>query len=107
MDRRTGTRIPLDAPCLLTLVVDHTTAYPAMVTDISRGGLQVALPPDVADGALIVQAHALLRDISEPALALLEGAEGRIAWIAHRHCGLRLEIELPLNDDEIMRTLQF
>lgn len=103
MERRTSPRIPLDAPCLLTLVIEKTTAYPVMLTDISRGGMQLALPPDVADDAVSVNAEAALRDAPAPARDLLEGARGRVAWIARRYCGLRLDRELPATEQELAR----
>ena len=106
MERRTCPRIPLDVPCLLNLVIENAAVYPAMLTDISRGGLQLALPPEVIPTVLAMHASIALQDVSDPANELLEGATGRIAWVAHRHCGIRLDTELTLSDDNMMHIFR-
>ncbi len=106
MERRTSTRIPLDAPCLLTLIVEDTASYPAMLTDISRGGAQLALPPNITDGAVNVHARVRLSGVSGQISSWLEGASGHIVWVAHRHCGLRLDLDLPITDNDMARIFQ-
>lgn len=95
-DRRHSPRIPLDAPCLLTLLVNYEEEHAAMVVDVSRGGVQLALSsapglPSVTQGAPVT-----LKDLPEPLRGLLEGVHGKVAWVGARCCGVRLNKELPI-----------
>lgn len=100
-DRRNSPRIPLDAPCLLTLLVNYEEEYPAMAVDVSRGGVQLALSPtpglpEVAPGMPVT-----IKNAPAPLDALLEGVHGKIAWVGVRCCGIRLNKELPIDSADI------
>ena len=95
-DRRNSPRIPLDAPCLLTLFVSDKEEYPAMVVDVSRGGVQLALPPKSTVENLELGAQVMLKDVSAPLDGLLEKTEAELAWLGMSCCGVKLNKELPI-----------
>ncbi len=102
MERRIDLRIPLDAPCLLTFVVEGKKPYPAMLIDMNRRGLQLALSPDPAEGLPTVHARGIVTQAPASVAAYLEGATGEIVWIASRHCGIRLDEELRIAPEELV-----
>ena len=101
-DRRTAPRIPLDAPCLLTLTVDYEEETFAMVVDVSRGGIQLALPPGSKPVQLTIGQPVTLKDVSAPLDLLLEDAHGKIAWIGANCCGVKLNKELPIAQADVV-----
>ncbi len=101
MERRNSPRIPLDVPCLLTLVLEGK-ACPAMLIDISAGGVHLALSPGPGGDALRVHAKASLADVPGKIGPVLNNREGAVAWVAERHCGIRLDEALPFSVDELM-----
>ena len=94
-DRRQAPRIPLDAPCLLTLLVD-SVEYSVMAVDVSRGGVQLALPPNSALEAAAWGTPVTLKNVPAPLDKLLENTHGKIAWIGVCCCGVKLNEELPI-----------
>ena len=100
-DRRTSLRIPLDVPCLLTLVLDGERC-PAMLIDISAGGVHLALSPGPGGDKLLVHTTTVFKDVPGGLGSVLEGRTGLVAWVADRHCGIRLDDAISLSVDEIM-----
>ena len=107
MDRRDTQRIPLDMPCLLTLVIVGSGAYAAMAVDLSPGGVQVAFPPGSGEYAAILGQKVVLRDAPQPFTTLLDGATGKIAWVGMRSCGVRLDRQIPLAPGELASLVRF
>lgn len=101
MDRRIAPRIPLDAPCLLTLLVNYEEKHAAMAVDVSQGGVQLALSPNPALTELAPGMPVTLQDVPAPFDELLEGTHGKIAWVGTRCCGVRLNKELHVNPSDI------
>ena len=97
MERRQTPRIPLDAPCLLTLEANYTETLSAMAIDVSQGGVQLALSPGATDTPLEVGLPVTLRNVPEPLTHLLDGTHGKVAWIGVRCCGIKLNRPLPLD----------
>ena len=94
-DRRKSPRIPLDAPCLLTLTLNYEEKYQAMVVDVSPGGVQLALSPGFPHDTLETGIPVTLSEVPVPLGSILEGAHGKIAWVGVRCCGVRLNKDLP------------
>lgn len=101
MDRRIAPRIPLDTPCLLTLLVNYEEKHVAMVVDVSPGGVQLALSSTPALTELAPGMPATLQDVPFPFDDLLEGTHGKIAWVGIHCCGVRFNKELRANPLEI------
>lgn len=101
MDRRVATRVPLDTPCLLTLLVNYETELAAMAVDVSQGGVQLALSPCPNQVTLEIGTPITLKDVPDPLKHLLEGAHGKIAWLGLRCCGVKLNKELPIDPTDI------
>ena len=101
MERRDNQRIPLDMPCLLTLMVNGSGAYSAMAVDVSAGGVQIALSPGTSEDAVAVGGNVVLRDALPPFASMLDGATGTIAWVGRRCCGVRLDKSLELAPSEL------
>lgn len=105
-ERRKAPRIPLDAPCLLTLFLASGEKYPAMVVDVSSGGVQFALSPGLSTDAFAVGEAVVMAEVSAPLGGILENARGTVAWVGKRCCGVRLDAELPaylLSSVELVR----
>lgn len=102
IDRRDSPRIPLDAPCLLTMVVNYSGSVHAMALDVSQGGMQLALAPGTDEKSLTPGTPVTLRDISPPFDRLLDDAHGKIAWVGVRCCGVRFNRKLPLAADDVV-----
>lgn len=96
MERRLSPRIPLDAPCLLTLEVNYAETLSAMAIDVSQGGVQLALSPGMTGDKLEAGLPVTFRNVPEPLAHLLDGAHGKIAWIGVRCCGIKLNRPLSL-----------
>ena len=101
MDRRHSPRIPLDAPCLLTLIVNYEDELQAMAVDVSRGGIQLALPPGPYAKELEPGMPVTLRGVPEPLDRILEGVHGKVAWVGIRCCGVKLNKDLTIAPEEI------
>ena len=101
MDRRNSPRIPLDAPCLITMLVNYADSYPAMAIDVSQGGVQLALSPGVALDALVPGLPVTLKDVPPPLDHLINEVHGKIAWVGVRCCGVRLNKPLPIDVNDI------
>ncbi len=101
MERRNSPRIPLDTPCLLTLLVNFEDERPAMAVDVSRGGVQLALSPSPQQAAITPGLPVTLKDVPGPLRDLLEGTHGKIAWVGVRCCGIRLNKDLQINPSEV------
>lgn len=97
MERRLSRRIPLDVPCLLTLVVNYSETYPAMAVDVSQGGVQLALSPGVSEKDIVIGLPVTLQDVPDPLAHLLNGVHGKVAWVGVRCCGVRLNKPLPID----------
>lgn len=94
-DRRDSPRIPLDTPCLLTLILNYEAKHQAMLVDVAPGGVQLALSPGLPPDALAAGTPVTLSEVPAPLGAFLDGAHGKIAWVGVRCCGVRLNKELP------------
>lgn len=101
MERRTSPRIPLDTPCLLTLVVNYSYKHQAMAMDVSPGGVQLALSPGMGEDAIAPGLPVTLEGVPAPLDRLLEGAHGKIAWVGLRCCGVRLNKPLPIGASDV------
>lgn len=101
MERRHAARIPLDTPCLLTLLINYDKTHAAMLVDVSRSGVQLALSPNPAVEALEPGVPVTLKDVPAPLDDLLENVHGKIAWVGERCCGIKLNKELSLNLSDI------
>ncbi len=97
MERRQSPRIPVDIPCLLTMVLNYENEYQAMAVSVSLGGVQLALSPGPDQVEIAPGMPVTLKNVSAPLSDLLEGAHGKIAWAGIRCCGIRLNRELPVN----------
>ena len=97
MERRQAPRIPMDTPCLLTLILNYEVEHRAMAVDVSQGGVQLALSPGSGQEEIAPGMPVTLKDVSAPLSGVLEGAHGKIAWVGVRCCGVRLNRELPVN----------
>ncbi|CAK7057635.1 MAG: hypothetical protein DELT_01306 [Desulfovibrio sp.] len=95
MERRKSARIPLDIPCLLTLILNYEEKYQAMVVDVSPGGVQLGLSPGFPHDTLETGVPVTLSEVPAPLAGLLDGAHGKIAWVGVRCCGIRLNKDLP------------
>ena len=100
-DRRHSQRIPLDAPCLLALFVNDREECPAMVVDVSRGGVQLALPPNSSVEKMEMGTPLVLKKVSLPLDQLLENVRGDLAWVGTRCCGIKLNEDLPIAASDI------
>ncbi|MCC8193107.1 MAG: PilZ domain-containing protein [Deltaproteobacteria bacterium] len=100
-DRRHSPRIPLDAPCLLTLLVNYEEERPAMAVDVSRGGVQLALSAGSGFSELTPGVPVTLKNVPAPLDRLLEGVHGKIAWVGLRCCGVKLNKDLPIAPADI------
>ncbi|SBW00077.1 putative PilZ domain protein [uncultured delta proteobacterium] len=100
-DRRNSPRIPLDAPCLLTLLVNYEEEHHAMVVDVSRGGVQLALSPGPGLSEVAPGMPVTLQNVPAPLNALLEGIHGKVAWVGVRCCGVKLNKELAIDSADI------
>lgn len=101
MDRRIASRIPLDTPCLLTLLVNYEEEHAAMAIDVSQGGVQLALAPSPSLTELVPGMPVTLKNVPAPFDQLLEGVHGKVAWVGVRCCGVRLNKELSATPTEI------
>lgn len=101
MERRCAPRIPLDVPCILTLIVNFDEEYQAMVVDVSQGGIQLALSPGMADDAIAPGMPVTLQGAPAPLDKLFEGAHGKIAWVGVRCCGVRLNKALSIDSSDM------
>ena len=101
-DRRSAPRIPLDMPCLLTLIVNYGEPHQAMAIDVSQGGVQLALPPGMDEKSLEPGLPVTFQDVPAPMDHLLDGAHGKIAWVGARCCGIRLNKALSLDPVDVV-----
>ena len=101
MERRQSARVPLDAPCLLTLVLNYEDTQTGMVIDVSEGGVQIALSPGASQGDVVPGTPVTLRDVPAPMDRILEGVHGKIAWVGIRCCGVRLNKPLSITQTDI------
>lgn len=101
-DRRFSPRIPLDTPCLLTLIVNYSGTYRAMAVDVSQGGVQLALAPGAGEKGLEAGLPVTLQGVTPPMDRLLDGAHGKIAWVGVRCCGIRLNKPLLLESSDVL-----
>lgn len=101
-ERRSAPRIPLDTPCLLTLIINYSDIYRAMAVDVSQGGVQLALAPGTGEKGLEIGLPVTLQDVPPPMEHLLEGAHGKIAWVGLRCCGVRLNKSLSLDTSDVL-----
>ena len=102
MERRQSPRIPVDTPCLLTMVLDDKSEHPVMAVDVSQRGVQLALSPGSAQTVIELGMPVTLKDVPAPLDDLLERAHGKIAWVGVRCCGIRLNKELPINPADMV-----
>jgi len=98
-DRRQALRVPLDTPCLLTMMTDDGQGYATLLTDISTGGVQLAVTPGKSL-KMLANAQIALRELPE-GLRILEGCRGKIVWTTDRYCGVRLDAPLAATIDEL------
>ena len=101
MERRISPRIPRDGPCLLTLVLEGEPCT-AMLVDISVGGVHLVLSPGDEHVELIVHAKGVLTEVPGGLGAVLENSTGHVAWVAARHCGLRLDTQIDLPAEKLI-----
>ena len=96
-ERRHAPRIPLDAPCLLVMLVNYEEEHSAMVVDVSQGGVQLALSPAPGLSEITPGMPVTLQNVPAPLDNLLEGVHGKIAWVGARCCGVKLNKDLPID----------
>ena len=101
MDRRISPRIPLDVPCLLTLVLEGAPC-PAMLVDISAGGVHLVLSPGDEAVPLVVHAKGTLTDVPGGLGEVLENSTGHVAWVSARHCGIRLDKQIDMPAEQLI-----
>lgn len=101
MERRQSARIPLDTPCLVTLVVNYEDRQTVMVVDASEGGVQIALSPGASHDAVLPGAPVTFQDVPAPLGRYLEGTHGKVAWVGVRCCGVRLNKPLAISQADI------
>ncbi len=102
MERRQSPRIPVDIPCLLTMVLNYGEELSAMAVDVSQGGVQLALSPRSAQAEIEPGMPVTLKNVPAPLDDLLEGVHGKIAWVGIRCCGIRLNKKLLINPAEMV-----
>lgn len=101
MERRQSARIPLDTPCLVTLVTNYEDKQTVMVVDASEGGVQIALSPGASHGAIVPGVPVTFQGVPAPLDRHLEGAHGKVAWAGVRCCGVRLNRPLAISQADI------
>ena len=102
-DRRHALRVPLDVPCLLTMQTQNGQEYPTLLTDISTGGVQLAVAPGISLKTLInirVSLYGLPKGLN-----LLESCKGQIVWASDRYCGIRFDQQLNISIEEIVKLV--
>lgn len=105
-ERRVSPRVPLDAPFFVTLRRSDGPELPALVVDLSRGGVQLALPPDASENF-----HAWLScQVTVLGLPPLvgfcgSGCAGMICWISMERCGVRFDTPLSVSDASLRAVI--
>ena len=109
MERRQFLRVPIDAPHFVSIAIDGGAATLTLLVDISRGGLQVAFPPNQAvEEELFLGKAALIGQLPgsvELASGNAEGLRGVVSWVSPQRCGVRFEQALELGDEELAALL--
>ena len=83
------------------MVLNYEDKQPAMVVDVSEGGIQIALSPVTSEGEVVPGTPVTLQDVPAPLGQFLEGVHGKVAWVGIRCCGVRLNKALPITPADI------
>ncbi|MDR2162058.1 MAG: PilZ domain-containing protein [Desulfovibrio sp.] len=108
VERRQFARVPLDAPCLITLRITDWGPETTLLADISLGGLQASFTPgreinwETLLGRSVVVDSLPISLLTSPAG---ENLRGSVSWISPRRCGVRFEQPLPLSETDLVLAL--
>jgi len=101
-ERRIYPRVPLDAPCLVTLRRDDGVEVPVLVVDFGCGGIQAALPPGSSESFRAWLNHHIAV-VGLPELLQCDGSgyKGTVSWVSAECCGVRFLPPLAVSDEEL------
>ena len=106
-ERRIFLRVPLDAPCFVTLRRDDGVEVPALMVDFGRGGIQVALSPGASENFHAWLSHQLaVVGLPEPLQCDGSGYKGTVSWVSAERCGVRFLPPLPVSDEELETIIE-
>ena len=100
-ERRTFARIPIDVPIFCEIVFPGQNSFLALLKDISRGGVQVALSPGSTTEDLALGQPA--RVIGLPAKIGIDpgGVPAIVSWLSPERVGLRFTEPLPVSESDL------
>lgn len=101
VERRQIVRIPLDAPYFASLQITGGALLSVMLLDLSRGGMQVAVPPNQADAMQLLGCDVVISDLPHLLDNTGSGCPGQIVWVSPQRCGVRFDRLFPLTDWQI------
>ena len=106
-ERRIYQRVPLDAPCFVTLRRDDGVEVPAMMVDFGCGGIQAVLSPGSSESFRDWLNH-LVAVIGLPEFAHYDGSnyQGDITWVSAERCGVRFHPPLTVSEEELEAIIE-
>jgi len=106
-ERRVHLRVPLDAPCFVTLRRDDGLEVPTLLVDFGRGGIQAALPPSSSENFRTWLSHQVdVVGLPGPLYCDGSGYPGVISWVSAERCGVRFSQPLSLADEELYTIIE-
>jgi len=101
-ERRIFPRVPLDAPCFVTLRRDDGVEVPALMVDFGRGGIQAALSPGTSENFCAWLSHQVaVLGLPEPLQCDGAGYKGIVNWVSAERCGVLFQPPLSVSDEEL------
>lgn len=100
-ERRVYTRIPIDVPIFASLTLETGQVLPALLADISKGGVQLALSPGMYDQDSLLGMEAVITELPGDLAPLLVGQHAYICWVSPQRCGIRFHTPLDVPEDVI------
>lgn len=104
MERRAHSRLLIDIPVLTGLKLANGRVLPAMLVDVSRGGIQLALSPETFNPEAILGNDAVITELPGELSMLVSNKCAFICWVSSQRCGLRFYTPLA-EDEEYIKTL--
>ena len=100
-ERRNFARTPIDVPVFCEIALPGQSIFPALLKDISCGGVQVALSPGSTTEDIVLGQPALV--IGLPAKLGIDpgGIPSIVSWLSPERVGLRFDAPLPLSEEAL------